>query len=492
MENDVIVHPKDGDENNKRDSAILMNFAALNQLVLKNLKNTTSQKSSYLQKYSREQVSSFLESPDKNEKKIRDLSRLLYNKSSHYKRLIQYFAKMLTLDYLVQPYNIDYEKANKKALSNQYKKVVQFLDLMNIKHEFSKILNIAFRDDVFYGYEHRTNNSYFIQSLDPDFCTISSIEDGCYNFAFDFSYFDTYKDQLNLYPKEFKTKYNAFKKDSSKKLQELDSKNTICIKINEELTYPYPPFTAVFEAIFDIEDFKALRKDRQVISNYKMIHQKLPIRSDSEDNNDFLIDFDSMMFYHNALVSILPEEVGGVTTPMELKEINFEKDSADSDNVERATRDYWTLAGVSEPLFNSGKGGSVGLEYSIRTDEEIVFVVLRQIERWINRRIKFEFSNINFKVSMPNLSVFNFNEVHDSALKASEFGYPTKMLASAALGFSPSAVVDMAILENEILGLTDRFIPVQSSHTSPSGDEGGAPKKKTSDLTEEGAKARDK
>lgn len=473
----------------KRQNAMTINFATLGQLILKDLKKIKTT-SNFLQKYRREQVSTFMEQPSKNEKPLRDISITLYNKSPHYKRLIQYFAKMATLDHIVEPYNIDYEKINKKTFSNQYKKVLQFLDLMNIKHEFRKILNTAFREDIFYGYEHMTNTSFFIQKLNPDYCMISSIEDGVFNVAYDFTYFGNNIEQLETFPPEFKSKYNMYLKNKDLRWQELDSTKTIVIKINEDLDYLIPPFAGLFESVFDIEDYKALRKDRQEISNYKVLIQKLPIREDSDDNNDFLIDYDNMMMFHNKAAQSLPDQVALITTPMEIKDIDFEKDSADVDNVEKSTRDFWGGGGVNGTLFSSDKAGSVGLEASIKTDEEIVFDVLRQIERWINRRLKFFMSNVNFRVNMLNITIFNKEEVFDSAFSASQFGYPTKMLALAALGFSPSAAVNMTLLENDILGLVDKFIPLQSAHTDTG--ETGAPTKKKKDLSDEGAKARDK
>lgn len=45
----------------------------------------------------------------------------------------------------------------------------------------------------------RPKDSYFIQKLNPDYCQISSIEGGCFNFAFDFNYFKTYPEKLKQY-----------------------------------------------------------------------------------------------------------------------------------------------------------------------------------------------------------------------------------------------------------------------------------------------------
>lgn len=474
---------------------VVLDFSSLSSLILKDLTKST-QTSAILKKYKKSEVSTFMDNPSKYEKQLREISTTLFSKSSHYKRLVQYFAKMLTLDYIVEPVNIDYDKVNVKQLGTQYKKALTFLDSMSIKHELKKVLNVAYREDVFYGYEHMANNSYFIQKLNPDYCQISSIEDGCFNFAFDFSFFQSNTDQLEMYPPEFKSKYNKYIKDSALKWQELDSTKTICIKVNEELDNIIPPFVGVFESLFDIEDYKALRKDKAKISNYKVLVQKLPMRKDSEHNNDFMIDFENMMMFHNKAAQALPDEVGLITTPFDVTDIGFDKDTAEADNVEKSTRDYWTQAGVSQLLFNTDQSSSVGLEKSVRTDEAIAFAVLRQVERWVNRRLKFFMSNISFRVNFLDITIFNKQEMFDNAIMAAQYGIPSKMMIGATLGMSPSSIVNMAILENDILGLPDRLIPLASSHTggTTSEDQGGGqgrPKKSDGKIGDEGIKARD-
>ncbi|MCY9737432.1 hypothetical protein M5X17_27405 [Paenibacillus alvei] len=479
----------------ERDKYMVLDFSKFAQLIVADLKKN-KQSSSALKKYSRSEVTKFIENPSSYEKQLREISTILYNKSPHYKRLIMYFAKMPLFSYVVEPVNIDFEKYNLKALTNQYKKTIQFLDTMNMAHEFGKIMQSIFKEDIFYGYEHSTKNSYFIQKLDPNYCKISSIEDGCYNFAFDFSFFKSNMEKLDTYPPEFKRKFNKYSKSPELKWQELDSKFTICIKANEEIEYVIPPFAAVFSSIFDIEDYRNLRKDKEELSNYKVLIQKLPIREKSEQNNDFMIDYDNMIMFHNKASEALPEQVGIITTPMDVSEISFEKDGADRDNVDKATRDYWTGTGVSQLLFNTDKSSSIGLTNSIKTDEMIIFALLRQFERWLNRRLKFNAGNSNFRVNLLNITEFNKKEVFDSAIEAASYGFPTKTMAAAALGMSPSSLLNMTILENDILKLNEKMIPLTSSHTQ-SGKDGsknqdtGRDEKEVEDLSDEGLKARD-
>lgn len=474
----------------QRVSALALDFAQLKKMVMTDLKKGPDTK--LLKKYKKEQVVNFMDNPQRYEKQLREISNILYNKSSQYKRLVNYFARTPLFSYIVEPYNIDISKVNVKSFTAQYQKILNLLDLMNIKHEFQKVLTVAFREDVFYGYEHTNDkDSYFIQRLNPDFCRISSIEDGVYNFAYDFSFFDANPGKLDTYPKEFKSKYNRFKKDGNKWV-ELDSTNTICIKINEDSEYPIIPFMGVFDAIFDIEDYKSLRKAKTEIGNYKVLIQELPIRKDSDQNNDFLIDFNNMTLFHNRAAEALPDGVGLITSPFVTKDISFDNDRADNDKVSDSERDFWSSSGVSQLLFNAEKAGSIGLDKSIKTDEQMVFAVLRQIQRWLNRKIKNTFSNSNFRVNMLDLTYFNAQEVYEKAIQAAQFGFPVKSLVAATLGISPSALINMAFLENEVLGLTEKFIPLASAHTGGAQlDQGGRPQAGDK-IGDEALKARDK
>jgi hypothetical protein len=378
-------------------------------------------------------------------------------------------------------------------LKNQYKKVAQFVDNMNIRHEFLKVLDVAYREDVYYGYEHMDDTSYFFQKLDPDYCQISSLEDGVWNFSFDFSYFQTNPEQLEMFPPEFKKMYNRFVKDpSNMRVQELDSTKTICIKINESLTYVMPPFFSTFEAIFDIEDYKALKKDKEEISNYKVIYQKIPMRTNSDANDDFLINLDTAMVFHNKAAQVVPDQVGIITAPFDAEGISFEKDQADFDNVAKAERDFWNTTGVSQLLFNADKTTSVGLSYSTKTDEAMAYGVLRQIERWINRRIKFFVgNNQNFKVRMLDVSIFNQDDQFNLAIQAGTYGLPVKTAIASLLGMSTSSMMNMFILENDILGINDKLVPLPSAHTLSGNGDVGAPPKSNGDITDEGLKTRD-
>jgi hypothetical protein len=109
----------------------------------------------------------------------------------------------------------------------------------------------------------------------------------------------------------------------------------------------------------------------------------------------------------------------------------------------------------------------------IKTDEEIVFRVLGQIQRWLNRFLQFQFSDLMFNVQILHATHFNQKELFAMYLEAGQYGYPVKNRAAAMMGLEPIEVMNMAYLENDLLKLHEEFIPLQSSHTMVSGGEAG-------------------
>src|SRR5690606_24281086 len=173
------------------------------------------------------------------------------------------------------------------------------------------------------------------------------VEDGVYNYSIDMSYFQKNEDKLSQWAEEIQDKYKRWlvMKERNPRISpwvELDARNTICIKVNEEILESFPPFAGSFDAIFDIEGFKRLRKDREEIGNYMVLTQELPMRKDSENNNDFMIDQDMMLYFHNMASDVVPENVGVITSPMKIEPLKFEKDRVDNDGVAKAERDFWS------------------------------------------------------------------------------------------------------------------------------------------------------
>ena len=467
-------------------------FAVLNRLITRDLNNNTTTPTFSL--YSKEDVQGYLANPYTYEKQIRNAVTYIYGASSHFRRIIQYFASLSDLAYVVSPYKIDPKSTNAKTINRNYRKVLNALSAMSIKTQFPKILTVCLREDTFYGTMWVTNDNITIQQLPSDYCAISTIEGNVLNVSFDFSYFDSHSALLEFYPQEFKTKYAVYQKQRTSRWLELDSPTSFAIKVNNDiLSYSLPPFIGILRELYDLEDYKQLKLTKTALENYAMLVMALPMDKDGNGG----IDLNKAKEFWNNLDSVLPEEVGSILTPMPITKIGFEKsNTGDTNTIADAEQNIFTSAGVSSLLFNNEKASANALSLSIKADQSLTFGIVRSIEDAVNRFIQAQSYGKNFKVTFLDVSPYNRKEMGDAYLKAASYGLPTIAMYAASQGLGQAELDAMSFLETEVMGLQDMFRPIQSS-TQMSGnttsidsdaptDEGGRPQSDETDLTDSG------
>lgn len=460
-------------------------FAAARNMTLKQLNKSLLSTTSVLSRFDSQQVATYLQNPMKHEKQLRQLSNYLYNVNAQYKMLIRHMATMPIYAYDLNLVGSVNSYAPDKVLKAMLK-TSQYIDKLNLKHEMSKVLKIAFKEDVYFGYEHETKDSYFIQQLNADYCQIgTSIEDGVLNFAYDFSYFDKYPVELDLFPEEFRVKHNYYKNDiQNMRWQELDSNKAVCFKINEELPYALPPFNTIFESVFDLDEYKKLKKAKAKMDNFMLLVQKIPMNEKSADMDAFLLNLELANQFHEHTASNLPEGVGLTTSPMEFTPISLDKKQNSSDSVNEAVREVFTDSGISQYLFNSDKVTSVGISKSIIADEQIIFDFMAQVERWLNRKLKKMPGAIKFEVDFLRITENSKREETEGLLKTAQFGSPNIMRISASQGMSINQFYNKAVIENNIMDLHNLIKPLQSSHTQTNEDKNGRPTSDESSRSE--------
>lgn len=255
-------------------------FAVLNKLITRDLNGNN--RTPTFSKYTKDDIQSALSNPAKNEALLRDAVIYIYSASSHFRRLIQYFTGLTDLVYVISPYKTDPKKANINSVNRNYRKVANLMSSMMVRSQFPDIITTCLREDVFYGTMWVTSDSITIQRLPSKYCAISSIEGNVFNVTFDFSYFNSYSEQLEYYPQEFSRKYKLYQSDRrGSRWQELDSPTSFAIKCNRDITeYSVPPFVGLLREIYDIEDYKSLKNTKVALENYAMLVMNLPLNDD--------------------------------------------------------------------------------------------------------------------------------------------------------------------------------------------------------------------
>lgn len=453
--------------------------------------------------YTDKDVERFLENPRAFERELRHVSRYLENTSQMYKRIVDYLPSIAIDCPIVVPTKIDQLK--KETVTKQYNKAVKYLNMLSLPHELIKVRRTCFREDVFYGIEFETEQSYYIKQLNPDYCRISSNEMGIYNFEFDFSFFNmpkSYDCNVSLIeayeqviPNFFTEGYAKYKTSGWKnRWQEVPSDKSICIKLHEDLEYNFPPYASIYGEIDDINDYKKLSKVAEEQNNYRMVGFKMPLQTSNKNEkaDHWAVKMSTAkMFYEMARANIDPK-VGVYMTPFETEAISFSSSKTNAQNkVQDATAQLFNSLGFSQLLFNADN--TTAMKYSTATDEAIIFKLNRQIERWATRKFHKKFNGA-FKVSFIDATLFTVNDKIDQYLKLAQYGMPTVTHLGSLIGINQADLVAFNFIENEILDVVNTFIPLSSSHTltdESSSDEGGRPQSKDEELSDSGARTRE-
>ena len=464
------LSPEEKEKRNKYAEFQRMVFSTAAQLQFGNLLKDPNP--TYTQ-YTKEKYRSYIQNPKRNEKSLREMSQFLARVCMPFSRLLWYFASLYSFHWNLTP-QLDPEKLpDQSKLNKLFLEMCNTIEHLDLAVEMKNVLYFTFRDGIFYGFLYEDDDSIFIHRLNPDYCKPVQLEAGVFNFAFDFSYFKKYPEALETWDSSFQTGYNAYESDSTNnRWQILDPQRTICIKADPNLEEILPFFVGVFEPLLDLIDARTLQRNKDIIQNYKLILQKIPLFSESsaKDLDDFKLELDTVLQFSNQLADNVPEEVGVITTPMELDTIDFVPDDNSNDIVANSMKQVFDSSGVSQLIFNSNTSGSTGVDASIKSDTAITWNLVGQIERWVQRFVKYRETTISFNFEILDVNIFNKDAAVTRELSLANSGVPNKLKLAATAGLTPTEVITNMIWENQMLEIHNNWIPLQTSYTM-SGDE---------------------
>lgn len=461
----------------------IMSFAKLSRNIIQDLINDRNESAIY-KKYTKEQIVRMLENPQKFEKDIRELSSYIYLVSSHYRRLVDYYATILLYYYTVEPSKLYLGKINKTKYKESFYHIVNECEKYNLKHEATKALKVAVRDGVYYGICYETEDSFYIKQFQhTKYAKIESVEDGVFRFSMDMAYFSGKEYLLDMYGSDFKRAYELWKgnpdkgiePDKTKKWYEIP--NGIVIKCDEsDPVYSVPMFGSLLLDILSIEDYKLLHKAKAENDNYKVLSAKM----DTDEDGVPKMDYEIAQKYYGQMAGNLPAGIGLLLSPFSVDEFSFQTSTAsDRNNVSESINTFWQGAGTPSSLFGGGNISSSGaMSIAVKPDEAVAFSMLMQFERFFNMRFKKMNLPYEFKLKFSRLSIFNEDGYANRLSKAASLGLPVKSEYASALGMSPSEMLGMTYLEESILGLSTKCwnTPLVSSSTvSHKDSEGGRP-----------------
>ena len=453
---------------------------------------TKSSKKRMIKRWDIETVETWLGDPINYAKELRDLSLFLVQNNTLYYRAVNYMATMPMICPVLIPNSVN---GTVEKMREGYLKSASYLDVLNLPHEMVKVFETLFTEAVFFGIEAQEGDSYYIKKLNPDYCKITRVVDGAYAFNFDMSFFDNDNTKLYLPAyceiwKGFNRAYKDYLKDKiSNRWVSIPPEISVCFKMGQSTEYSIPPFVSVFADLCNVEDYKTLNKISTEQANYQLLGLEMETNSKSDKPNDFTVSTDVVMSFYNMIANGLPSGVGAFITPVPAKPIKFEKITGDVNQVANATSSLYDSLGLASVLF-AGANNAGTLKYSTKVDESLIFGIYRQIERWVNRKMKF--ANFDYHVKLLDITVFSKNDVQAELLKLAQASIPVKSHLAASAGLSPKDMMNSAYLETAILDFEESWKPLATSHTQTSNNDEGREEKDDTELSDAGQETRDR
>ena len=454
-----------------------------------------------LKKYDKEAIQTYLENPQANEAKLREIIDYLCTISPQFCQLIRYIPDMNIITPFLKIKMSAYNEKKQDKAKKDYYKIAEYADSLEMKKFGDQIIHEVYKYGVFFGLEYEGTYSTYVKKLNPNYCKIIAEGEAGYKIAFDFSFFDNNEYILDeSYPKSFRKLYNDYKAGKvpleglklQKNWQPIDVESTFVVKFDTtNLLYSIPPYINIFSYIYDLEDYKDLNKAKVTADNYTMIGLKIPQISNSQVADQYSVSSDMIDQTCIQLEDSLPEYMGYFTTPMDITTVKASSDSNSSvDNVANAVKNLWGATGKSEVLFGIESSTQGTLSYSVQVDENELFSLYKQLENHWNYKIKKK--NKNFTLQLLETTQFNINEKMDMISKQAQLGLPVSLMLGAMCGLSCTDLVELPEMQ-DMMGVYD-WKPLQSAYQqSSSSDEDGRPKKsgdKDDSLTESGEKSR--
>lgn len=412
-----------------------------------------------------------------------NLSRDFFNKDGFYRRIIIHYATLLNYTGILIPNPSFGKKLSAPFIQKKYSNALDYIENINVPNFCTTCALRALIDGSYYGVIIEENkNSFAVLDLPGQYCR-SRFKDKNGNdiIEFDVSYFKTIFDSesrqqaLKAYPKEISEHYEKYRKGKVKsKWVFVPTEIGICFPMFDG---GVPFFLNVIPASIDYDEAVETEKERDLNEIRKIIVQRIPHLTDG----GFLLEPDEAKEIHRGAVGMLSgnKNISVLTTYADTDAI-LSKTSADasSNTLEKMVNNIYSQGGVSGQLFASNS--NLSLPTSLINDMSMMMCLARKFEIFLTNIVNKHFSNTNisFKYSILPISNYNQKDFVELALKLANNGY-SFLYPSLALGISQRDLMNLKDLENDVLKLDEKLIPLASSFTQSGGTQAGpgAPEK---------------
>lgn len=329
------------------------------------------------------------------------------------------------------------------------------------------------KNGIFNGILRTYEDQVVVQDLPLEWCRTRFKEfNGLNLLEFNVQYFSSIADVeyreliLKTFPEVIQNGWRAWSKNTKENdpwvpVPAVDG--GICFCFVEDLT---PPLLPSIKDLKELDDATKREEKRDTNELYKLLIQRMPVDSQGE----LVFELDEVADIHASVASMLSDidTVDVLTTFGETSLESLQDSSAASqsaDRIKKYKENAWDGLGRSRILFNPD--GSSALAYMIKKDESYMIQYLNQYEAWLRFNIneKFARRGVNFDFDILPTTVFNRADLQQSYFRGAQYGY-SKMAAGVAMGIKQLDQLSLMNFENDMLKMSEKMIPLQSSYTT--------------------------
>lgn len=460
-----------------------------------------------------QKIESALLDPKNNENDLIGFSENFELTDMLYKRILAYLGNMLSFDLTYTCMNASQDDYNSPAYKKDIAKVYDFLDKFNIKQEFKKVLRQILRQEEYYCVlRDESDTKYTLQELPQQYCITTGRWE--YGFLFDMNLYwfmqpgvsiDMYPDVFKrLYKKVFSGKngvnYNPGTTIDKRTgtyvyyIQLSPKDNFWSWKFNPDIASRVPFLSPLFADLIIKPTVRQLQTNTYIIEATKIMVGLIPLLEQNKSGNikdSLAISPETAGKFLSLLRSGVNETIKLGAVPFsDLKVLDFKP--SDKSMLESYSKTTTAMSGINSRLiYANDKMSNIESQLSMNVDEYLMNYTYPYFEDFLNYHINKRTKKYKFKFKLQG-SEFDLDKQNrlDRAMSIADKGLVLPHLFASALGMLPRDLERM-LEEANATGFADKLIPLLNIYNqSPSGDNGGRPRKKDSQLSDNGEATR--
>lgn len=447
----------------------------------------------------RKMIREYLKNPASNEGNLISAARYLFYRTQIFFRLVHFYANMFDFRCRQVIPNISLTKENnQKKILKQYNDTLNWLDKYDIQGIMLPALIKVFREDVFFGIFYRDDSGSILYPLDPSWCKIDGIYSSHdFSYAVDMSRFksQTMQELLEWLGDPLLSMWREYQRTGEKWIH-MDDRYAACFKFRtDDIDHILPPLMAIFQELAARNDRADLQAIADELNIYKLLLIPMETISGSKRSDDFEVSPELMLGYYEKMLENLPDYIAAALIPADVDKDNvldFSTASADSDvdRLEQSDKTLLGTAGGGAVLNANMITSTAAFKAWLKSESEFaISPLIPQIQGFTNRMLKYDCAN-PCTVKYFEISIYTKDDVQATLLESCQYGFSNRLAYNTFNGVSERATIAMQLLENEILQMPEKMIPLSSSYTQSGDKEGGRPEVPDDELSGSGERSR--